>query len=152
LPGHVPPKRKKKKKIGIAKRAALAIEIGQTDVPRERFYSRMMKRATKKALPGESAERSLSRLLMANDPKVTALFKAQRFATAALPEVEVAKAAPVGPASELIQKLAEDYRNEQIAIGKRITPEQAFAAVYAAPENVALRDAVKAEEAARRGI
>jgi len=37
------------------------------------------------------------------------------------------------------------------ALGKHCTKEQAFVAVYTAPDNIELRQAAKAEEMARRG-
>ena len=54
--------------------------------------------------------------------------------------------ADLGPAHRQVEALAKLYREEQITIGKRCTPEKAFTAVYTAPENVALRDMAKREE------
>jgi hypothetical protein len=69
------------------------------------------------------------------------------------PTPEVAnKAAPIGPASQRIAKLADDFRRGQLALGKKCTPEMAFTEIFTSPAHIELREQAKAEEAARRGM
>jgi hypothetical protein len=138
------------KYAGIAKAAAAAVEAGKTETPREEFYKAMMARAAKKALPGETVEKALSRLLLANDPKTSALLKAQRLAV--IPEPA---AAPViksaSSATARMNALAEEHRNAEIALGKMCSTAQAFTKVYTARENIELKKLYVAEQMARVG-
>jgi hypothetical protein len=112
-----------------------------------------LRSAPRKRRADETPAQAFTRIITSTE-KGRALYAVIKVAPGSdvAPTPEAVTPAAVGPASAKIQKLAEEFRNGQIALGKRTTPEQAWAAVYEARENIALRDAVKAEEAPRRGV
>jgi hypothetical protein len=97
---------------------------------------------------GETAAQAFARVVT-TDEKAIALFRASKVAPG--PDVRptpmpVLKAIePTGAAYRAIKKLADDYRDGLIAVGKRISAEQAFTKIFTDPANAALRAEIRNE-------
>ncbi len=151
--------KKKAKKAKIGAVAKIVNENGITDCDPSLFASAIAKRAEKIRRDGESSQQAYARCIM-HDPKGVSLFRALKASSGqsrgadgfAYPAGADRRGAPNTPETEAagvagfksredaeLDRLARKHQNKNPGM----TYEAAYTAIYAAPENKQLRDAVR---------
>ncbi len=125
--------------------AKIAVNQGRSPgLEKDAFYNGILKRADELRTGGETAERAFAKTIT-EDETGKLLYKAMQIAPGQevkpVPQETAKEPEHIGPAHGKLHSLAVDHQRAHSGMSF----QQAYSYLYAKPENVALRNAIKAE-------